>query len=63
MSGQELYNKINEIRTKLNLGLLSYDEAKQAAKPIIDEMNEKAREVAKKYNQRHRNFTFISLMR
>ena len=63
MTGQDYYNKINQIRTQLNVGLITYDQAKKIAQPIIDEMNEKAREVAKKYNQKHHNFTFAAMMR
>lgn len=50
-------------RNAKKLGLITYDQAKKIAQPIIDEMNEKAREVAEKYGQKHRNFTFSALMR
>ena len=42
---------------------LTYDEAKKEAQPIIDEMNEKARAIAKKWGRKHTNFTFGALIR
>lgn len=63
MSGQEYRNKINEIRSKMLSGVLSYDEAKAEAQPIIDEMNELGRKIAAKYGKKHTNFTFATLMR
>lgn len=63
MTGQFYQDAISNIRRKLLSGVLTYDEAKKEAQPIIDEMNEKARAVAKKWGQRHRNFTFSELMR
>ena len=44
-------------------GQITYYEAKEKAQPIIDEMNIKGKEIAKKYNQRFKPFTFSYLMR
>lgn len=63
MNGQDYRNALQEIRCKMLRGLISYDEAKAEAQPIIDEMNKKGREVAKKYKQKFKGFTFSSLMR
>lgn len=55
--------KIEEIKYKMQLGLITYYEAKTEAEPIIEEMNQKGKEIAKKYNQKFKPFTFASLMR
>ena len=56
-------NQIQEIKMNLALGLITYEQAKEQAKPIIDEMNEKGKAIANKYNQKFRPFTFTGLMR
>lgn len=63
MTGQDFQDKIETIRIKMLRGILSYDEAKATAQPIIDQMNEIGRKVAAKYGKRHTDFTFASLMR
>ena len=63
MTGQEYRNQIQNIRSKMLSGVLTYDEAKAEAQPIIDEMNELGRKIAAKYGKKHTNFTFASLMR
>lgn len=63
MNGQDLRDKITEIRNAMLSGLLSYDEAREKAQPIIDEMNKRGREIAAKYGKRFRGFSFASLMR
>ena len=54
---------LNDIKIKLQLGIIKYDEAKKEAEPIIEEMNKKGKEIAKKFKQRFKPFTFASLMR
>ena len=51
------------IKFKFYTGQISYYQAKEEAQPVIDEMNAKGKEIAKKYNQRFKPFTFSSLMR
>ena len=63
MTGQDYQNAICAIRDKFLNGYLTYDEAKKEAQPIIDEMNEKARVIAKKWGRKHTNFTFGALIR
>lgn len=63
MNGQDYRNAIEHIRFKMIKGLITYDEAKAEAQPIIDEMNKKGLEVAKKYGRRFTKFTFSTLMR
>ena len=56
-------NQIQQIKMDLALGNITYDEARQRAKPIIKEMNQRGKEIAKKHNQKFRPFTFTGLMR
>jgi hypothetical protein len=63
MTAQDLKNKIDEIRTALFRGALSYDDAKLQAQPVIDEMNRRGREIAQKYGKSFRPFSFATLMR
>lgn len=63
MSGQEFKDLLDVIRRDMMNGVLTYDEAKEKAQPIIDEMNELARGIAKKYGKKHQDFTFSKLMR
>lgn len=62
-NGQHYADAISKIRAKLIHGVISYEEAKKEATPIIAEMNKIGREIAAKYGKRHSNFTFSSLMR
>lgn len=55
--------KINALKTALALGRITYDEARQQAEPIIATINAKAREIAKKYNQRPRLVSFNEIFR
>ena len=63
MSGQEFKDLLDVIRRDMINGILTYEEAKEKAQPIIDEMNEIARGIAKKYGKKHQDFTFSKLMR
>lgn len=55
--------EIEQIKLSLGAGVLSYDEAKEQAQPIIDRINKRGREIAKKYGKKHYPITFIELMR
>lgn len=55
--------QIENIKFKLQVGLLDYYEAKKQAEPIILEMNIKGKEIANKFGQRFKPFTFAGLMR
>lgn len=56
-------DKIDAIKAGLAHGFITYDEACQQAEPIIATINAKAREIAKKYNQRPRLVTFNEIFR
>lgn len=52
-----------EIKMKLLSGLITYDEAKAQAKPFINALNEKGRQIAKKHGRRFVETTFSQQMR
>jgi len=56
-------DKIHNIRYRLVVGRISFDEAKSLAKPIIREMEKSAEKIAKKFGRRPPKFSFTSLMR
>ena len=51
------------LRGLLLAGAIGYDQAKQQAESVLDEMNDKGREIAKKHGKKFRPFTFTSMMR
>lgn len=55
--------KIGEIRTKLHLGAITYDEAERAAEPYIQRMNKRGGEISKQFGLKFKPITFRSLMR
>lgn len=55
--------KINQIKNALDMGLITYEEAKEMAKPTVDSINEKAVEIAKKYGVKPQLVSFSMLMR
>lgn len=55
--------QIAQIKMQLDRREISYDDAKVLASPVIEEINKKARAIAKKYNKRFFPFSFATLMR
>lgn len=47
----------------MQVGIIDYYQAKAEAEPIIQEMNEKGKVIAKKFGQRFKPFTFAYLIR
>lgn len=56
-------NILYAIRQQLLVGAISYDEAKRQAMPIIDQINDRSREIAKKHGMKPQLVTFGSIMR
>lgn len=56
-------NALNEIKYKLKIGVISYDEAKQRATPFLNAMNEKSKEIAKRHGVKPKKITFAGFMR
>ena len=54
---------IEEIKIALACGFISYDEAKMEAKPILDKINKKGKEIAKKYGKNFHPITFTEVIR
>lgn len=64
MTAAENQAKITAIRRRMLNGEITYDEAKAEAQPIIDAINERAKVIAKKYNQRPgKVVSFAAIMR
>jgi 16S rRNA U516 pseudouridylate synthase RsuA-like enzyme len=56
--------RVAEYYRKLyNLGVCSREIAKEMIQPYLIEVNLKSRELAEKYNQKHRNITFANYVR
>lgn len=58
-----LGDKAKEVVYRFKTGQITYDQCRAELQPIVDEMNEKAREIAKKFGKKHHNFNITSLMR
>ena len=56
-------DRIHEIKTMYMSGLIDYDEAKKRAEPIIEEMNKRGAEIAKKHGRKFPGVKLASLMR
>lgn len=55
--------QIEIIKLRLLSNDISHGEAKELAKPFIDEINEKSKEIAKKYNKKPKLISFAGFMR
>ena len=54
---------IENTRHSFNRGEITHDQAKAICKPLINEMNEKAKVIAKQFGKRFTPFTFGYLFR
>jgi hypothetical protein len=52
-----------DLRGKLLTGQITYDEAIELAKPVLDEMNAKGEMIAKKHGKKYRKITHITVLR
>lgn len=55
--------KIAHIKNALDMGWITYNEAKEMAKPVIKSINDKSKELAKKYNMKPQLVNFSSIIR
>lgn len=55
--------RAEEAKIKLRCGVISYDEAVKEIMPFIKMANEYSKELAKKYNQRHRRISVQAYLR
>lgn len=51
------------LRGKLLIGQITYDQAIEMAKPVLDEMNTKGEAIAKKYGRKYRKISYVSVLR
>jgi len=58
-----LPNELEEIKIKFIAKSISYEEAKKQAKPILENYNLKAKEIAKKYKKKPKLLSFVGLFR
>jgi hypothetical protein len=54
---------LRNIQMWMGMGAITYDKAKEMAAPYIEAINEKAKEIGKKYGLKPRLITFASFMR
>lgn len=63
MTSLEHKQEMDNIKMWLHTGAISYDRARKMAKPHLDAMNEKAKEIAKRLGAKPRLINFSSFMR
>lgn len=63
MTIEELRNEAERYRALLSMGECSYEEARKHVDPYIKAVNERAKEIAKKYNRRAQKMTAIAFLR
>lgn len=65
LSDKAIYNRnaIQSIRGAMLRGEITLAQARVKAQPIIDEMNKRAKELAKEHDMPYRPIKFTSLMR
>ena len=63
MTTYEHKEKLETIKMWLYSGTVTYAQAENLAKPHIDAMNEKSKEIAKKCGVKPKYFNFASFMR
>jgi hypothetical protein len=54
---------ISEVKRRYFQGEYSYEEAKRAVAPIVEEINTRGREIAKKHGVRYHSVSIASVMR
>jgi len=54
---------IKSIKQRMASGQLTYEQAKTEAMPVIDRINIRAADIAKKHGMRRHNVTFAELVR
>lgn len=52
-----------DLKGKLLTKQITYEQSIQMAQPVLDEMNKKGVEIAKKHNRKYRKLTYISVLR
>lgn len=55
--------RMQDIKKRFVCGELTYEQAKAEAEPLIEEIYQQSKAIAKKYNKRAIRLSFASLMR
>lgn len=55
--------KMQDIRRRMLSAVITYEQAKAEAQPIIDEINARSAIIAKRHNQRPTKLSFAAIMR
>lgn len=63
MNAERNREEIARIRKAYNTGQITREEAREQAQPIIDSINDKAKELSKKHRVRYSAISFVSMMR
>lgn len=65
MTEQAIENRriINHAKNALDLGWMTYEEAREYVKPTLENINSRGREIAKKYGKKYHEITFNEIMR
>lgn len=63
MNGDDARYQIQIIKLRLLSKEIGYKEARELAAPHLKTLNEKGRQIAKKYNRNHYPITFTGIMR
>ena len=63
MESREHKAELDNIKMWLHSGAVTYAQAQKMAKPHLDAMNEKSKEIAKKCGVKPKYFNFTSYMR
>lgn len=59
----EQRQRLERIKARMDTGQITYQQAREEAQPIIDWVNNRAEEVAKKYGKKPIKLDFTYLMR
>jgi len=63
MDVNERIETVKRVKMSLNTGEITYDQAKQIMTPIIEDIYQAHKKIAKKYGQKVHKLSFESLMR
>lgn len=63
MTIEELKARAEKYRAMLHIGECTYEEARKNVDPYIKAVNEKAKEIAKKYNRKAPKMTAMAFLR
>jgi hypothetical protein len=60
-TNNDLAARVRALRNMVRLGLMDYDKAEEEALPLLEELNLKIEQIAKKYNRKPIKVVFAKL--